>query len=354
MTASPPSISIVGAGVIGLSCAWTLARRGASVTLYDKGQPGLGASWAAAGMLAPAFECGSEPGAHPDLFELCIAGAELWPDFAVELERQTGGTIGYVAGPSVAVAETEEEADALNRMRAALENANTPCEALSPDAAKQMEPALTGPVSAALALPTDGHVDNRAVCEALAAACGAAGVRFVMQRAVEPGEDLGSDVTLWTTGADPTLEGVMPVKGAAFSLRPSSSLPTRAIRFGDVYFTPHADRVVIGATVEPGKTDLEPSREAIGRLHARAAEICDGVESGVLQMRWAGVRPATADHAPMIGRRANGDWIATGHYRNGILLAPITGQIMADMILRDEASSLASAFSPDRFAPATA
>lgn len=354
MSSSPPSISIVGAGVIGLSCAWALARRGAAVTLYDKGQPGLGASWAAAGMLAPAFEAGSEAGAHSRLFELCMAGAQLWQDFAADLERQTGRTIGYSPGPSLAVAATDDETKSLNQLHAALEQVGAACETLSPEAAKEMEPALTGPVSAALALTTDGHVDNRALCEALAAACGAAGVQFVMQRTVEPGEDLGSDFTLWTTGADPSLAGILPVKGAAFSLRPSSSLPKRAVRFGDIYFTPHADRVVIGATVEPGKTDLEPSREAIGRLHARAAEICDGVEGGVLQMRWAGVRPATADHAPMIGRRANGDWIATGHYRNGILLAPITGEIIAGMILRDDASPLAAAFSPERFTPATA
>lgn len=350
MNSSRLSVSIVGAGVIGLSCAWALSRRGAQVTLYDKSEPGRGASWAAAGMLAPAYEGACEDGAHPGLFDLCLEGAALWRSFATELEEASGQPIGYAPGPSLAVTTEAEGADRLRHMSQILDVADAPWEALSQQQARDLEPALTAPLSGALLLPTDGHVDNRALCKALIIACRDAGVRFNIGRSVQRHDDLGGETVLWTTGAAPLLSGVHPVKGAAFCAPPSSATPKRAVRCGSLYFTPHTDRVVIGATVEPGKHDLDPEPAQILQLHAAAAALCAGVQDISPNASWAGVRPGTRDHAPMLGQLTSGDWVAAGHYRNGILLAPLTGEIMANMILGEPGETRASRFSPDRFA----
>jgi len=166
-----PRIAIIGAGIIGLSCAVEMAERGASVSIYDKGDPGRGASWAAAGMLAPAYEAVGGGEVHPRLFELCFQGAALWPGFVARLEQTCGHELGYRPGPSLAVATTQAEMRRLQVVGQRLERHAVSHEYLSTQEARRAEPGLGAAVQMALRLPSDGHVDNRRVVSGLLAAC---------------------------------------------------------------------------------------------------------------------------------------------------------------------------------------
>ncbi|MEO0981177.1 MAG: FAD-dependent oxidoreductase [Pseudomonadota bacterium] len=340
-----PDIAIIGAGIIGLSCAWALARRGARITVYDTAAPGRGASWAAAGMLAPGFEAAGEQGAHPELFEFCLAGAALWPDFADALTAATGVALGFDKTPTLAIATCAGEAARLAALEAALAAKGVASEALLASEARALEPTLSGETEGGLLLPTDMQVDNRAVVAALIDAARQAGVAFA--DAEPPEAAVRIQCTGWRT------KGVAPVGGQVVSLSPDAGRPTRVVRAGDLYIVPKSDRTLIGATVEPGRTRGDADAEIVADLQARAARLCPTLAAGGVLEAWAGVRPATPDHAPMIGWTAPARLVATGHYRNGVLLAPITAEIVADMALGGAPSELAAAFAPDRFAAAT-
>ncbi|KCZ87617.1 glycine oxidase ThiO [Hyphomonas johnsonii] len=377
---SSPHIAIIGAGIIGLSCAWELAKRGAQVTIYDKNEPGRGASWAAAGMLAPAYEAAAEEGAHPRLFDLCMESAALWPGFADAIGRASGRNLGFSAGPSLALAFDASEAAGLQNLRDALERHNVESDMLGADAIRQIEPAVSPDVEAALNLPTDGQIDNRAIVTALIAALSDhASVRFVVGQA--PLEDRGGrlhlpghDIILaaagWSTASikveqngqlyslvnwDTALDEIDCYGGQMLSVARGPGLPSMTVRCGGIYIAPKPDRIIIGATMEQGVATDHADADTIAGLRADAARLCPAIAGATQLETWAGVRPGTADHAPLIGRTQAKDlFVASGHYRNGILLAPVTAQIMADMVLEGKTSALAAAFSPARFAAATA
>ena len=382
MSPNPRSahIAILGAGIIGLACAWELVQRGARVTLYDMQTPGRGASWAAAGMLAPAFEAAAEEGAHPRLFDLCMESAALWPGFAASVSHASGRDLGFSPGPSLALAFDGAESAGLHRLAAALTRHGVESEMLLPEAVWDIEPAVSRGVHGALRLPTDGQVDNRAIVTALIAALGEhEAVRFVTVPA--PLEDRegrlcieGHDMILaaagWNTAAikvrqngedfslvnwDTALDEIDCYGGQMLSVAREPGLPTMTLRCGAIYIAPKPDRVIIGATMEPGRATLEPDEDTIAELRAEAARLCPAIAYAPEIETWAGVRPGTLDHAPLIGRtRADGLFVASGHYRNGILLAPVTAKIMADAMLDGKTGDLAAAFSPARFAAATA
>jgi len=370
-THSIQSIAVIGAGIIGLSCAIELADRGLQVTLYDKSWPPRGASWAAAGMLAPAFEAASTPGVHPKLFELCDQSAQIWPVWADALEARTGLSAGYRAGPSLAVAIDPQQESALAAIEHAMRGhprAPQPC-ALD---AEGLDPALGKSVKAALLLPSDGQADNRRTLAALIAC-----VEAHPYITIQPGEaslrasgrqidHAGHDATLvcagWSTAQtkaaekdqsislatlDPVLDEIKSYGGQMLSVAPIEGAPEMTIRCGDLYIVPKDDRIVIGATTEPGRVLQAAEAEIIAGLKACAAEICPVLADASVIESWAGVRPGTDDHAPILGETRVPDlFVASGHYRNGILLAPITAQIMADLIVSGKSTDLARAFSP--------
>jgi len=370
------SVAIVGAGIIGLSCALALADRDVNVTLYEKQWPPRGASWAAAGMLAPAYEAASAPGTHPRLFDLCHASAALWGQWAAMLEDRSGLPSGYTPGPSLAIALSAAEADRLSRIQAQLAHQTLPPEPCL-DRLSAVEPALATPVEAALLLPSDGQVDNRRTLEALIAAV-STDPKITIVTGVPPlrmssrGVDhAGHGATLVTAGwrsaevlassdapvktlqdLDPVFAEIEAFGGQMLSVAPIEGGPTMTIRSGHLYIVPKSDRVVIGATTEPGRTDGQTDDQAIHSLRQRAIALCPALEAAPVLETWAGVRPGTRDHAPLLGEtRVERLFVAAGHYRNGILLAPITAQIMADLIVAGEVSELASEFAPHaRFA----
>ena len=365
------SIAVIGAGIIGLSCALELADRGLDVSLYEKNWPPRGASWAAAGMLAPAFEAAATPNTHPNLFQLCTQSAALWPEWAASLEQKSGAASGYQPGPSLAVAMTADEASHLEAM--ARHMAGTPS---APQSCQirlhEIEPAIEGQLQAAWLLPSDGQVDNRLTMAALIAlADDHPRIRLVSEAANFSAVDgvldhLGHDATLicagWGTAHikvqdrgrtkslvewEPSLGEITCYGGQMLSVAPIAGAPNTTIRCGNLYIVPKADRIVIGATTEPGRVLTEAEPDIVETLRARAIEICPGLAPAEVIETWAGVRPGTKDHAPLLGAtRAPNLFVASGHYRNGILLAPITAQIMGDLIVDGKTSDLAAAFAP--------
>lgn len=365
------SIAIIGAGIIGLSCALELAARGLEVTLYDKAWPPRGASWAAAGMLAPAFEAASEPGTHPDLYSLCEASAEQWPHWAKELETLSGLPSGYQSGPSLALATTSAQVDHLEAIRERLSGQTAEPKPCLPDLA-MIEPAIRGEVHAAWILPSDGQVDNRQTLAALIAGM-TAHPNISIQPSAAPlnirdGKlnHAGHDATLicagWGSAAISVEENgiskdlqswagvlgeIKPFGGQMLSVRQIEGAPTKTIRCGHLYIVPKHDRIIIGATTEPGRVITEANPDAIADLRARAIAICPILAQAEVLATWAGVRPGTVDHAPILGEtRQENLFVAAGHYRNGILLAPITAKLIADLIVDENRSDLMWAFAP--------
>jgi glycine oxidase len=378
---SSPRVGILGAGIIGLSVAFELAvRRNVSVTIFDVRAPGRGASWAAAGMLAPAFEAAAEPSVHPRLFELCMASAALWPAFAEELAARSGGPVGFDTSASLAVALGSHETARLDRIRRVLEAHKIAHTMLHADALHALEPALSPSILGGLELPTDMRVHNRTLVTALLGVLQAArNVRF--ESGPAPLKSEGGRLILarhdaivaaagWETAVikvqengqlyslvnwDVTLDEIDCHAGQMLAVRSGPGAPQRVVRSGHVYLVPRGGQVVIGATTEPGRVLDAPEPEAIAGLKAEAARLCPGLAAAETVESWAGVRPGTPDQAPFLGETITpGLFVAAGHYRNGILLAPITARILADQILGEGAGELAAAFSTRRVFAATA
>ncbi|MEL7128760.1 MAG: FAD-dependent oxidoreductase, partial [Pseudomonadota bacterium] len=254
--------------------------------------------------------------------------------------------IGYSAGPTLAVARSEEQLVQLNHLRDALSSRDVPYRVLSARNIADEAPFLCSGIDHAVSIASDGQVDNRAVLTALGSICRKAGLE------IQTAADIDADIVLRTIGvSDPQTR---PVKGQAIAFQPFSDAPDQVVRCGSLYIVPKPDRVIVGATVEAGKNDIVVDPHVPDQLQDAAARICPAIAEQMPIEHWAGVRPQTTDHAPIIGSQGKDTFLATGHYRNGILLAPITARLIADMVLTDEVSELAAQFSPRRFMPATA
>ncbi len=375
-------VAIIGGGIIGLAAAFELAvRRSHQVTLYDTRPPGRGASWAAAGMIAPAFEAAAGDGAHPHLFDLCLESAALWAAFAADVERVSGLPAGYEPAPALAAALTDCEAARLAQISAVLTARRLAHQVVPARQLRAMEPSLSGSVISGLELETDCRVDNRLTVTALIAALQASRrVTLVQGRAplVSAGGGQlrleGHDAVIaaagWGTASIRVQEGASDYSlvnwdtclddidchgGQMLSVRAGPGAPQRVVRAGAVYLVPRGGQVVIGATVEPGRMLDAADEAATDALLAEAALVCPALAHADVTERWAGIRPGTPDHAPFIGEtRAKGLFVAAGHYRNGILLAPVTARIIADLVTGRDAGALAATFSPGRAYTATA
>ena len=319
-------VAIIGAGIIGLSIARRAAREGLSVVVYDRGGAGAGASNVAAGMLAPVTE--AEFG-NPELLELGLAAAERWPAFAAEL-----GVPLHTAGTLIA-ARDRDEAEALEREHAFRDRLGLRVERLRPSAARRLEPALAPTIRLALHIPDDHSVDPRAVLAALAADV------EVVQRDVASLDDVEAETVVVAAGAwSGTLADVpvRPVKGQILRLRDPTigshpPLLDRVLRFEGGYLVPRGDgRYVLGATVEERGFDTTVTAGGVYELLRDATELVPGISELVLEEVAAGLRPGTPGNVPII-RRDGRAVIATGHFRNGILLAPLTAErVVSELI----------------------
>lgn len=326
-------VVIIGGGVIGLSIARELNKRGASsVTVVDKGRIGAEASWAAAGMLAPNAECK----ANDELFRLCSASNELYPSFASELLSETGVDIELDLTGTLALAFTEEEASELGEKYEWQRGMGISVERLSAADILKLEPEISPRVHSGYRYPNDGQVENRKLVAALKRYCEINGVELMENQKVET---LPRDKTVivttgaWTNDLLPEPQ-VRPIRGQMIRLaRGESRILRHVVYSAKGYVVPRADgRVLVGATVEDSGFAKEVTVEATEILRSAAVEICPGVAARGISEAWAGLRPLVEGETPVIGRVPDREntFVATGHYRNGILLAPITARMIAD------------------------
>ena len=366
-------VAVVGGGLVGLGVAWRLAERGRSVAVFEGDRVGRGASWAAAGMLAPAAEIGFE---ELDLYRLGRESLRRWPGFARDLEAASGLDVGYRAEGTLVVADDRDSARALRRLYQFQREQGAPVEWLAGDEAADLEPLLSPRLPAAVLSPDDHQVDNRALVRALHRAAVEAGadvrenapVAHIEPDADAPGVGLerggriGVRIVVLAAGAwSAGLGGLDPappvrgVKGQALALRRDPDLELqRVVRGPDAYLVPKADRLVVGATTEDGVSDTAVTAGGVFRLLEAAVSLVPAVEEMELVETWAGQRPASRDHAPLLGQsRHPGVVYATGHYRHGVLLAPVTADEVAAEVGRmldgvPETAPVLAPFSPRR------
>jgi glycine oxidase len=328
---------VIGAGIAGLASAWRAAQSGLRVVVFERGTPGCGASSVAAGMLAPVTETDF---GEDELLRLNLESAAMWPGFAAELEEATGMPTGYRADGAFVVAVDRDDAEELRRLHDLQRSLGLESEWLVPSAARAAEPGLAPRIAGAIDAPGEAQADPVAVVAALRHAFEALGGR-IEQRNVESLDDIRADQVVIAAGAWSSQIAdvrVHPVKGQLLHLRSRDGAPPlagRIVRTPRCYIVPRPDgRVVIGATSEEKGFDTSVDAGAVHRLLEAAWEVLPDVWELEFVQVIAGLRPATPDNRPLIGRASQRVVNATGHYRNGILLAPLTAQRVADELTK--------------------
>ncbi len=370
---------IVGGGVVGLSCAWQAAAHAFTapadgVVLVDP-QPGSGASWVAGGMLAPVTE--AWPGEEA-LLELGSDSLVRWPHFAAELAAMSRADPGLRTEGTLVAAVDSGDREELDALATYLAGHGRPAQRLSGRELRALEPSLGPAVRAGLSVPGDLAVDNRALLAALLAAVANSGVRVLRQR-VERVRDDGRSVTgvvlddgttldasavlvaagAWSAALHPALARlVRPVKGEILRLRarrgalPPPSRTLRALVQGHhVYLVPRDDgRVVLGATQTEVGFDPDVTVGGVRDLLADAERVLPGIAEYALEETAASFRPGSPDNLPLLGGLGpDGLLVATGHGRNGILLAPVTADTVAALLSGGEVPAVAAVAHPGRF-----
>jgi glycine oxidase len=369
-------VAVVGAGVIGLSVAWRLAQRGLNVIVLERGEePARETSSVAAGMLAPISEALAT---EVPLMRLGLASVQMYPEFLAELADVTKSDVGYLRCGTLLAARDGDEAEALGRELALREQFGLAVHRLRASEARRLEPALAPTLRLALDVPDDHAIDPRKLTAALARAVSSAGgelrtgatvaeITTIADRVtglrLAGGERLGAEQVViaagvWSEAIDGIPEEarvpIHPVKGQILRLHDPTGpgLLTRVVRFTGGYLVPRGDgRYVLGASMEERGFDTTVTAGAVFELLRDAFELLPSVTELVIDELSAGLRPTTPDNAPAIGPGAlRGLHWATGHFRHGVLLAPITAQLVAAELAGEVTGELASAFAPTRFA----
>lgn len=342
---SKRDVIVVGGGVIGLAAAWRIAQRGRSVAVLERGEPGGGATRVSAGMLAPVTEAefGDEP-----VLETRLEAARAWPGFAAELAEAGGVDCGYRRTGCLTVALDRDELTEVRRHHDFRREVGLEAEWLLPSECRELEPALSTACAGGSFTPDDGEVDPRALTTALVAALEQAGVPIVraevagLEAAFGRGSTVVAATGAWTDWLPPEARPqVRPVKGQIVRLRGPAGEPVleRAIRTPEVYIVPRASgEVVVGATVEERGFDTTVTAGAVHELLRAAYRAVPELAELEFAEASAGLRPGTPDNIPIVERSAvQGLVLATGHYRNGILLAPPTADRVAELVAAEAA-----------------
>jgi glycine oxidase len=351
-------VVVVGGGVVGLACAWRAAQRGARVAVLERGEPPAGATRVAAGMLAPVGELAF---GEPRLLEMTLAAARLYPEFVAELEAVTGESTGYAPLGALHVALDHDEAAELRRVHELQRSLELEAEWLPPRRCRDLEPGLTPSFNGGVHAPGEGAVDPRALTRSLLSALGGMGVEvrtgaevvagvFDGERlagvGTAAGEELRADAVVLAAGAwsgraewlpERARPPVRPVKGQILELRGrDGAAPCRRIVASErVYLVPRPDgRLIVGATVEEQGFDAAVTAGGVHELLREAYRLLPDVAEMELVDATAGLRPGTPDNLPLVGPGAiDGLLLATGHYRNGILLAPLAAETIAALLV---------------------
>jgi len=375
---STPDVVVVGGGLIGLGIAWRAAGRGLRVEVVDP-EPGSGASYAAAGMLAPVTEVHYNEG---PLLSLNLASSISYPDFVAAVEEASGLGVGYRQLGTLAVALDGDDLAALVELYDFQRSLGLTVERLTGRECRRLEPLLAVGARGGLLVAGDHQVDNRRLTAALLRAAGRAGVAFraepVVSIAVEGGRATGvrtaagvrvaaGHVVLAAGCWSGSIEGlppelvppVRPVKGQTVRLRvPPGYAPflqrnvRGLVKGAQVYLVPRADgELVIGATQEEMGFDAQVTAGGVYELLRDARELVPAITELPLTETHAGLRPGTPDNAPLLGPSAlPGLVLATGHHRNGVLLTPVTADVIAAYLAEGTLPAVAAPFTPDRFA----
>lgn len=346
-------LAVVGAGSIGLAIAWRAARQGAHVTVHDP-DPGSGASRVAAGMIAAVTEAQFGEGA---MLPFTTASADAWPGFAAELEDASGIPVGYRDVPTLMVGIEDADRAEISRQEHLYRSTGRDVEALTPRASRKSEPLLSHRTRGGVLVPGDHAVDPRAVHRALSAAAEHAGVRVLAERIEDPAR-LEADQVIVAAGCGSAHFGlpIRPVRGAVLRLRASTAqpLPRTTVRAHvqghPVYIVARESReIVIGATSD--ERGLDRSTGTAGAVHdllRRAIAVVPEVAEYHLEEVTVGFRPTAPDNLPLMGRVDERTIAATGHYRHGIALIPVTADRIADLAL-GAGDRIPKAFDPLRF-----
>ena len=372
-------IVIVGGGICGLGIGWRLAKAGRDVTIIDRGEAAMAATWAAAGMLAPQAEAEH---AEEALLPLAMESCRMWQSFSEELQRDSGIDVDYRTEGTLVVAVDRDDCELLEYRFTYLRDLGLNLEWLSGYEARQKEPYLSRAVSGALFSPEDHQVDSRLVGSALKACFINAGGNLRENTSVDEiltnsgrvtgvrvgDREINAEIVVVAAGAwSRNIAGlppeasppVRPLKGQMLAVQMPAAAPIlQHVLWGpgnsivpSIYLAPKSDgRLIIGATVEEMGFDTSLTAGGMFELLRSAWEVLPGIYDLPLVESWAGLRPASRDDAPILGPTGvEGIVMATGHHRNGILLAPITADTVSDYILTGTVADIMRPFMLERF-----
>ena len=378
MQRSTERVAIIGGGIIGLGIGWQLAKSGCAVTIYERDRAGRAASWAAAGMLAPIAEVHYE---EQELLELGSTSLRLYPEWVRELEADSQMCVGYRREGTLIVGVDRDDAGLLQHFYDSQNLLGLTAECVTGAEARDVEPLLSPHITAAISCADDHQVDNRSMVNALIAAFQMAGGTLfentpIKKIEVQNGRAHGvwikdrldeADVIVLAAGCwSADIEGlpdlitppVRPVKGQMLALRMEAGIaPQKVIRTPrakyntNAYLVPKANgRLIVGATSEEMGFDTQLTAGGLFELLRSAWEAVPGIYDLPVLETWAGLRPGSRDNAPILGKTPVDNLImATGHYRNGILLTPVTAREISSLILTGVPAEVIAPFPLSRF-----
>jgi glycine oxidase len=359
---------IAGGGLIGSAIALELARNDLRVALFDAKEPGREASWASAGILSPAPE---NPGMI-SMVPIGKASLAMYPEFIAEVEERSGFPTGYRSKGTVEALFSRHAREELNTIIALHRGLGLKAEAISAKEAREMEPALSQEIEAAVLRPQEASVDNRLLTKALIEAAKKSGAEINAAAAVQGiwrersqclgavvnGENISAKHTIVAAGSfSSQIAGaekyapVRPAKGQMVSLRCDAAKIERVLWSERIYVVPRNDgRILCGATVEHVGFDKSVTASGVHANLDGAIELAPVLASAYIEETWAGLRPDTPDHMPILGpTELEGLLIATGHFRSGVLLTPVTAKLIGEFITAKTPSVDWEKFSPMRF-----
>jgi glycine oxidase len=361
-------VAIAGGGLIGATIAFELARAGLQVALFDRHEPGEGSSWAAAGILSPA----PENAGMISIVPLGRASLQLYPQFVAIVEEISGQSAGYRARGTLEALFSADAQEKLSTIIALHHGLGLRAEPVRAEDAREMEPALSSELEAAVFRPDEACVDNRALTKAVLTAAERSGVKTFARSSVQSvaqagrrcdglvvdGEKVQSRWTVIAAGCCcAEIEGaaqyapVRPAKGQMIALRAEDLSIERVLWSDHVYLVPRNDgRILAGATVEYVGFEKKVTAGGVQKIISAALQLAPALADAQIEDTWAGLRPDAPDHLPIIGPTdLDGLLIATGHFRSGILLAPITAQLIREWVITQNVRQDWARFSPMRF-----
>jgi glycine oxidase len=361
-------VAIAGGGVIGGAIALELSRAGMRVGVFDRQQPGQEASWASAGILSPAPESPAMIAMVP-LGKMSLA---LYPEFVAQVEEITGKSAGFRAKGTLEALFSTDTKEKLSTIIALHHGLGLKAEPLRAEDARELEPALSEEVAAAVLRPDECSVDNRALTNAVLDAARRSGAEIFSDHGAKAiwregqrcaGLILGNEKVeaKWVIIAagcfSATIEGVAayapvrPAKGQMAALRADEVTIQRVLWSENIYLVPRNDgRILAGATLEHVGFDKRATAGGIEKLLSAAIELAPGLANARIEETWAGLRPDSPDHLPILGPTdVDGLLMATGHFRSGILLTPITARLIREWVTEGRVSVDWERFSPMRF-----